>query len=180
MKIFRLAAAILIGAGFIGCDNGDANRLKTGKTSGDAHDHTHGHDGHDHSHDGHSHSTDSHDHKTVGHAHAAGPHGGTVIDWGGGKYHVEFVVDHEKKQATAYIFGSDEKTPVAIGSENVELSIVEPAFQVTLMPQSQESDPAGAASRFAGSHENLAENRKYFGTLTALIDGTPYSGDFKE
>ena len=27
-------------------------------------------------------------------AHGAGLHGGTITDWGGGKYHVEFTVDH--------------------------------------------------------------------------------------
>ena len=29
-----------------------------------------------------------------GHSHGAGPHDGTLADWGGGKYHVEFTVDH--------------------------------------------------------------------------------------
>jgi len=41
-------------------------------------------DGHDHNH-----------HAVEGHDHAPGPHGGTIVDWGGGTYHVEFTVDHE-------------------------------------------------------------------------------------
>src|SRR4051794_15154853 len=71
--------------------------------------------------------------KNEGHEHGTGPHGGTVADWGGGKYHVEFTVDHPKKEATVYILGSDEKTPVPIKAKDDQLllSIKEPAFQVT-------------------------------------------------
>jgi hypothetical protein len=172
MKSLKFAMVILCGIGFVGCNNEGASNNKPSTAAGDKHDHDHTHGPGGHSH--------SHDHAVAGHSHAAGPHGGTVADWGGGKYHVEFVVDHEKKQAIAYIFGTDEKTPVPISSENLELSIKEPAFQVTLMPQSQETDPAGQASRFVGTHESLGEKREYSGTLTALVDGTPYSGDFQE
>ncbi len=35
--------------------------------------------------------------------HGAGPHDGTLADWGGGKYHVEFTVDHFKQEGTVYI-----------------------------------------------------------------------------
>jgi len=41
------------------------------------------------------------------HSHGDGPNGGVVTDWGGGKYHVEFCMDHKIKQATVYILGSD-------------------------------------------------------------------------
>jgi hypothetical protein len=179
-KSLKFALAILCCIGLVGCENGGADNKKPANSSGASHDHAHDNGEHGHSHDGHSHDKDAHDHGTAGHSHAAGPHGGTVVDWGGGKYHVEFVVDHEKKQATAYIFGTDEKTPAPISSENVELSIKEPAFQVTLMPQSQETDPAGQSSRFVGTHESLGEKREYSGTLTAMVNSTPYSGDFKE
>ena len=56
-----------------------------------------------------------HDHP----AHGAGPHGGTLTDWGGGTYHVEFTVDHDKKEATVDIVGSDEKTPAPIKADKV-------------------------------------------------------------
>jgi hypothetical protein len=58
-------------------------------------------------------SDHGHDHKEGDHAHSghgAGPHDGTMADWGGGKYHVEFTVDHDKKEATVYLVGSDEKS----------------------------------------------------------------------
>lgn len=180
MKCLKFALAILCCIGFVGCENGGTDDKKTINPSGNDHDHAHDESGHGHSHDGHSHGKDANDHSTEGHSHSAGPHGGTIVDWGGGKYHVELVVDHEMKQATAYIFGTDEKTPSPIKSENVDLSIKEPAFQVTLIPQSQDSDPAGLSSKYVGTHESLGEKRSYSGTLTALIDGTPYSGDFQE
>jgi hypothetical protein len=126
------------------------------------------------------HATEDHDHSIAGHAHGPGPHDGTITDWGGGKYHVEFTVDHDKQQATVYILGADEKTPTPIESESVELSITDPMMQVKLEPSPQEGDPEGKASRFVGTHENLGVVQEYAGTMTAVIDGVPYSGDFAE
>ena len=130
---------------------------------------------------GHEHAGgNSHDHSVEGHAHGAGPHGGSVADWGGGKYHVEFTVDHANQQATVYILGSDETTPVPIDAEAIELSITDPAMQVTLNAEPQEGDPDGEASRYVGTHEGLGVVQEYAGTITGVVDGTPYSGDFTE
>lgn len=112
--------------------------------------------------------------------HGAGPHDGTLADWGGGKYHVEFTVDHSKLEATVFIFGDDEKTPSPIKSKDIQLSIIDPMMQVTLKASPQEGDPEGTASRFVGNHESLGVVQEYAGTMTGVIDGTPYSGDFKE
>lgn len=120
------------------------------------------------------------DESVVGHSHGAGPNGGTIADWGGGKYHVEFTVDHDKKEATVYILGTDEKTPTAIKAEDVQLTVRDPAMQVVLKPAPIESDAAGSASRFTGTHESLGTVQEYEGTITGVIDETPYSGDFKE
>lgn len=122
----------------------------------------------------------SHDHSAEGHAHGVGPHDGTIADWGGGTYHVEFTVDHDKQQASVYILGSDEKTPAPIDAESIELSISDPAMQVTLQPEPQQGDPEGMSSRFVGTHEKLAVVQEYAGTMTGVVEGTPYSGDFKE
>ena len=43
--------------------------------------------------------------------HGAGPHDGTLADWGGGKYHVEFTVDHDKKESIVYVLDGDENSP---------------------------------------------------------------------
>jgi hypothetical protein len=114
------------------------------------------------------------------HGHGAGPHGGAVADWGGGAYHVEFTVDHDNKQATVYILGSDEKTPAPVKAEKLLLSINDPAFQVDLLPKPQEGEVAGASSRFVGNHENLGTVQEFAGTISGEVDGTPYAGDFSE
>ncbi len=44
----------------------------------------------------------------------------------------------------------------------------------------EENDPDGKASRFIGTHEKLGVVQEYEGSLTGVIDGTPYTGDFKE
>ena len=112
--------------------------------------------------------------------HGAGPHGGTVVDWGGGKYHVEFTVDHDKQEGTVYVLGSDEKSPAPIDAQSIDLSINEPVMQVSLKAAPQSSDPAGKASRFMGNNKSLGVVQEYAGTIAGVIDGTPYSGDFKE
>jgi len=115
-----------------------------------------------------------------GHGHGSGPHEGTVADWGGGKFHVEFTVDHEKQEGTVYVLGSDEKSPVPIDAQSIDLSINDPVMQVTLKASPIESDPPGKASRFIGNHEKLGVVQEYAGTIAGVIDGTPYSGDFAE
>ena len=111
--------------------------------------------------------------------HGAGPHDGAVADWGGGKYHVEFTVDHDKKEATVYVLGSDEKTPVAVKADKLLLIIKQPAMQVELMPSPLEGETAGA-SRFVGTHENLGIVQEFAGTISGEVDGTPYAGEFAE
>lgn len=115
-------------------------------------------------------------------AHGAGPKGGTLSDWGGGEYHVEFTVDHDKKEATVYIYGKDEKTPAPIKAKDGEilLTIDEPAFKLSLKASPQPKDPAGTASCFVNTHKNLGIVQEFSGTITGVVDGTPYTGKFKE
>ena len=120
------------------------------------------------------------EHSVAGHSHGAGPHDGVIADWGGGKYHVEFTVDHDQQQATVYILGPDEKSPVPIDAESIDLSITDPAMQLTLTASPQDGNPDGKASRFVGNHEKLGVVQEYAGTISGVVDGTPYSGDFKE
>lgn len=120
------------------------------------------------------------DHSEEGHAHGAGPHDGTIADWGGGKFHVELTVDHEKQEATVYILGNDEKTSTSIDAAEVTLTIKEPSLTTALKASPQDGDSEGKASRFVGNHEGLGVVRKYEGSMSAVVEGTPYSGNFKE
>jgi hypothetical protein len=112
--------------------------------------------------------------------HGAGPHGRTDTDWGGGKYHVEFTGDHDKKEATIYILGSDEKSPAPVKASKLLLSINEPSFQVDLIPQPLAGKVEGSSSRFVGQHDNLGKVQEFAGTISGEVDGTPFAGDFKE
>jgi hypothetical protein len=136
-------------------------------------------DGHHRDHD---HAAGEHDHAVGGHAHGPGPHGGTVADWGGGTYHVEFTVDHDARESVIYVFGGDEKTPAAVRADDgrLLLTVVEPAFQVELVARPLDGEVEGAASRYVGRHESLGIVREFAGTISGAVDGTPYAGDFKE
>lgn len=136
---------------------------------------------------GHAGSEPEHDHphphdeeEGGGHSHGVGPHGGTVADWGGGEYHVEFTVDHPKQSATVYVLGGDQKTAQPVELDEILVAISEPSFQVTLTPAPLEGETPGQASRFTGKHEKLGIVREFAGTISGQIDGTPYSGTFAE
>lgn len=153
----------------IGCDGGKPPAPKTGTTPASSATTTPAEDDHGHKHDG------------AGHAgHGAGPHEGTLADWGGGKFHVEFTVDHDKQEATVYILGDDEKTATPIKAANILLSITDPKFQVELAASPLEGETVGSASRFVGKHESLGIVKEFAGTISGEIEGTPYAGDFKE
>ena len=115
-----------------------------------------------------------------GHAHGSGPHGGTLTDWGGGAYHVEFTVDHDKKEAMVFILGSDEKSPSPIKSEKIQLTINDPATEIELVAMPLEGEAAGTSSRFVGTHDTIGIVKEFSGTLSGEIEGTPYTGDFAE
>jgi hypothetical protein len=118
--------------------------------------------------------------KEAAHVHGAGPHGGTLTDWGGGAYHVEFTVDHDKKEATVYILGGDEKTPAPIKATSVHLVINDPMTELDLAAKPLEGEAEGTSSRFVGTHETIGIVKEFAGTISGQIDGTPYTGDFKE
>jgi len=114
------------------------------------------------------------------HMHGNGPHGGTIADWGGGTYHVEFTVDHDAKSTAVYVLGSDGKTAAPIKAEKLLLSINEPAFQIELTADPLPGEAAGTSSRFVGAHDNLGIVREFAGTISGEVGGTPYAGDFEE
>jgi hypothetical protein len=116
------------------------------------------------------------------HAHGAGPHGGTITEWGAGDYHLEFTVDHDAKESVVYVLGSDAATaaPVAAVDGAILLTIREPAFQVELAAWPMEAEVDGLASRYRGNHESLGIVREFTGTISGAVGDTPYAGDFSE
>ncbi|MFN3159203.1 MAG: hypothetical protein ACE37I_07800 [Rubinisphaera brasiliensis] len=151
--------------GFVlGC-GGEGPVPETGQTDSESgHDHPHPHD----------------EEEGGGHSHGVGPHGGTVADWGGGEYHVEFTVDHPKQSATVYVLGDDQKTATPVDLQEILVTINQPEFQVTLTPAPLKGEPPDKASRFTGTHEKLGIVREFSGMISGQIDGTPYSGTFAE
>lgn len=114
--------------------------------------------------------------------HGNGPHDGCVADWGGGKFHVEFTVDHDKQEATVYVLGGDEKTaaPIQAKDGKLLLSIKQPAFQVDLKAVPEASETGGKSSKYVGKHEKLGIVQEFSGSISGEVDGTPYVGEFKE
>ena len=93
---------------------------------------------------------------------------------------VEFCVDHDKKEATVYLVGSDEKSPLPIKADKILLTIKQPQFQLELSAKPLNGEVDGAASRFVGVHDNLGLVQEFAGTISGEVDGTPYSGEFAE
>lgn len=168
MKLFSIPTTALLTACLLtaaGCQQQAPAPAPEARTApADDHGHEHGAEGHTHG------------------GHGAGPHEGTLADWGGGKYHVEFTVDHDKKKATVYVLGSDEKTPAPVktADRKLLLSITEPAFQVELTASPLEGEAEGTASRFVGTHDSLGIVKEFAGTISGDVEGTPYAGEFKE
>jgi ABC-type Zn2+ transport system substrate-binding protein/surface adhesin len=157
----------------VGC-NGKEIPVKEGaQTIVDEHDHKHD--------DGHGHDQEKPvDHSQTGHSHGAGPHGGVVADWGGGKFHVEVVFDHAAQTATAYVLGGDEKTPVPIDAATIEITLKDPAVSIVLKAELPADGAAGKASKFVGIDDAFGKVQEFEGAITGVIDGTPYTGEFKE
>ena len=112
------------------------------------------------------------------HGHGAGPHGGTVVEFG--KFHAEFCVDHGKKQATVYVLSVNLKRAVPVAADKLLLSVNSPRFQADLVADPQDGDPKGKASRFVATDDHLGHEQEFEGTISGVIDGKPYAGDFKE
>jgi hypothetical protein len=118
--------------------------------------------------------------ETSAHSHGSGPHGGAIADLGGGAYHAEFTVDHDAKQSTVYVLGSDGKTAAPIKASKLVLTINEPSYEVELNAQPMPGETGGESSRFVGQHENFGIVREFAGTISGEFDGTPYVGEFAE
>jgi hypothetical protein len=116
--------------------------------------------------------------------HGQGPNGGVVFDLG--KNHAEFTVDHDKKECTILVLGSDAKTPVPVAATDLTLTIKEtetdegtavPAMTITMKPVDEAN---GKAAKFVGTDEGLGNVADFEGAVVGEIDGKPSQGEFKE
>src|SRR5262245_46298300 len=114
------------------------------------------------------------------HGHDEGPHGGPLAEWGDGEYHAEFTVNHDTREAIVYILGADAKQPAPINADKLTLSIKQPLRQVELKPLPHANDPKGLSSRFAARHDVLAAEKQFSGSISGVVNGKPYIGDFQE
>lgn len=170
---FLIPTALLLS---VGCqsepaESGGAEPPAGSHTHSDGSVHTDGDDHDDHGHAGHDHD----DHSDEGHSHAPGPHGGTVVDWGGGTYHVELVFDHPARKVSAYIYGTDEKTPAPIKAEQIMMATTE--LQLSLKPEGE--GESGEYTLYSATHESLGKEAEWEGSVSALVGETPYSGKFE-
>ena len=137
--------------------------------------------GHDHDHDhNHEHGDEHATEAAAGHSHDNAPHGGTIVDWGGGKYHVEFTVDHATQKAVVYLLGADAATAAPVNGKSMMLSLSNPVLQIELMPDPLDGEATDRCSRYQAQHEALGKVQEFAGTLSGEIDGTPYAADFAE
>ena len=112
------------------------------------------------------------------HEHDAGPHGVAILEFG--KYHGEFKPDHVKKEATVWVLGADAQKPARIKADKLRLVVsnTNPKIEIDPLPTDKADD--GTASVFGGKHDGFGIELESEGTVSGQIDGTPYSGDFKE
>jgi hypothetical protein len=119
-----------------------------------------------------------------GHDHPEkGPHGGALAEWGDEEFHVEFTVDHDKKQVVVYVLdGSAAKAPAvtadAIAKVSVQLANVDPPVTIELKHDPKESGEKGIA--FSGTHDKLAAKMDFRGTVAGTVNGKPFQGEFDE
>ncbi len=118
---------------------------------------------------------DEHDHPEVG------PHKGALAEWGEHDYILEFIADHDAKEATVYVLDGKAKDAKPIPSRTLTLSLKQsPSVTFTLEAKPLASDPPRQASRFVGKHDAIAEKKEFAGTLSGDVSGKKFSGTFKE
>jgi hypothetical protein len=130
----------------------------------------------------HQHDEAGHEHE---HGHATeGPHHGHLIELGEEEYHAELLHDDATHTVTIYLLDSSAKQGVPISAESVTINLVASGKpqQFTLKAAPDSKDPAGQASRFELSDENLiealeAESAK--GRLNVTIGDKSFTGEIE-
>ena len=165
------AAALLLAASpaaWAGDDHSDHDHGKHDDHAG--HDHAdHGHDDHGHDHDGHDHS---------GHHHVA-PRGGTLVAVGDGSVSVEFLLDAETGNVSAWVMDGCAENPVRVEQKELVLKIhtgdgnadtTEEAVELRLAAVANvlTGETIGDTSEFRGQSDHLIGKERFRGELAGL------------
>lgn len=110
-----------------------------------------------------------------------GPHDGALAEWGEEEYHIEFTVDHKSQEATIYVLDGTAKKALPVDAKELTLTLkLTPPVTITLNAKPETTDAAGKSSRFVGKHAVLGKEQEFTGTISGVVGGKPYSGDFAE
>lgn len=149
MRNIVLLGCVVFVAALVGCgDNGANNHAHHENNAGD-------HDGHDH-----------------GHHHAA-PHGGALHALGDHFAHVEFLVDAEEGEITAWVLDGHAVPGLRVAHEALELKIkISDAETITVslaaIASATTGETVGDTSEFRGQNDALKTLTSFTGTLTEL------------
>ena len=111
-----------------------------------------------------------------------GPHGGPLLEWGAEEYHVEYVFDRDKKQATVYILDDSaaKASPIAVEEVTLTLTHTKDPIKVALKADPNKDDPKGKSSRFVAVHDALGDSAAFKGEIGTKIGDKDYHDEFAE
>lgn len=111
-----------------------------------------------------------------------GPHGGPLVEWGNEELHLEVVIDRATGTATVHVLDEEAKTPTAITTKMMTLTLTgDPPTVVTLTPDPNSSGMfTGAWKRYVGTHEAFKTDDRLAGSVSGEKDGKNYTGKFRE
>lgn len=109
------------------------------------------------------------EHEDHDHAAHGAPHGGEVLDLGGGAAHLEIIHDHDGGSMTVYVLGADLKTPVSVEAPVVSLEKGPVQFTLTAIEPGKD----GKAVAFKGSHDELKTD-PWLGRIRVKIGDKTY------
>jgi hypothetical protein len=118
------------------------------------------------------------------HSHA-GVHGGQIIELGDENYHAELTYDDVSHKVGVYLLDGTAKVAAPIDAPSITInccSVGDQPNQYTLAPAPQPGDPAGSASYFELTNEELCDGIDTEGAVARLnivIAGKPYVGEIE-
>ena len=70
------------------------------------------------------------------------------------------------------------KNVVPVKSDKLTLNIKDPKFTIELKPEKLDTD--GKTSSFVGKDDRFGKVQEFAGSVTVVVEGTPWTGDFEE